>query len=379
MEAAARTQAEDSSAAPGGQHGGSDEAADASAEAQSGAGESAPAVVPTTAISMRPASPRLARAGAIYSLGRSSLAAGARPLKRVLRWTHTPLALRLGTVATAALAIATVAGALVVGVAGIGAQSSHWHYVAGGAIVAGSDSSDTTASNAAKTSTLSIFPRPIPSLGPPVPLAQLPSDLSTSVGSAPSQATVNAMLSDAVLQPRDLNLSFPSEGSYPAGDDPANGLLGSYHEVFQRDSTAASVAYPGLVAIMSEVGLYSDAATASAQLAALDDSGLGAQAGFPGMSAVPLLAGNVGDESRAVQLRGIAAGQNVVIDLVQFRQGAAIGLVGVAVGADIGSSADLADPDLDNQASALAMVQDIHMQNIIGDAQATPAAPAGQP
>lgn len=312
---------------------------------------------------------RLNGVAVVYGRLRVWLQAAARPARRLLVWTHTPLALRLGTAVTALLAVATVAGVLIVGVAGVGVPNSYYCAYLGqmthSAAACDAAVAPNTYAGVNPQDTLSIFPQPHSYYGPPLP--EFPHSLAGSLASAPPDLALNAALSEAVLQPRDLTFVFPSEGEGPADSDPLNGLLASYHEVRQRSGTE-SAAFPGLVAVLSDVGLYQDSATASAQLTLLDDGQLGADAGFPDMAAATLTADQVGNESRVVELRGTAAGRQVVIDLVQFREGNAVGLVGAAA-VDDGS-----DPDLLNQAVALATTQDIHMVGL--SAQAPPANPS---
>jgi hypothetical protein len=250
-----------------------------------------------------------------------------------------PAALAAGTALAVVLMVGVVTALVVVGIAGIGAGNAHFYYPG------------TSASSFEPASAQHIFPTHLPQVGPPAP--EVPDAAGLQGSLAPLPDVSFESLQHAVLQPIDLDSSFTIVEQVPTGNDPASGLLASFDASYERGdiaTAAQTTAFPGLKAVFSQVLFYRTAAIASTQLNLVDIQQLGAQAGLPGMAAEPVDLPTVGDESRAVRLMGIAAGEPVEVVIVQFRVNNVIGVLGVAA-----RTGD--DPDLLDQAVALARAQ----------------------
>jgi len=300
----------------------------------------------------RPAANATANDGATDPPSAPSLIAGrARPALRdalppglialweaARRWSRRPVALAAGTALAVVLIVGVVAALVVVGVVGIGAGSAHFYYPS-----LSTSSLDTEGAR-------HIFPTHLPQVGPPAP--EVPDAAGLQGSLAPMPEVSFDRLQHAVLQPIDLDGSFMIVEQVPTGSDPTSGLIASFDASYERGDEAAAqtVLFPGLKAVFSQVLVYRTAAIASAQLNLVDVQQLGAQAGLPGMVAEPVDLPAVGDESRAVRLMGIAAGEPVEVVIVQFRVNSVIGVLGVA-------AREGDDPALLDQAVALARAQ----------------------
>ena len=270
-----------------------------------------------------------------------------RPLRRGLeragRWSHSRPALWIGSAITAAAVAAVVVAVVQVGIRGVSAPNTHYYYPQ-------YDAASYTPPPP------SIFPQPASEVGPPS--IELPdaNGLSGSLTIVP--AVPEEQMAQAVLQSYDLDGAFSLEGEAPNGNDPRNGLLASFEATYQRDSSSIDQSYdfPGLKAVFSDVAVYSDAATASAQMNDVDITQLGLEAGLPDMVTTPLAIPSIGDESRAARLIGTAGGMQVEVVLIQFRVGGSVGVVGAAAGLGV-------DGNLSDQAVALAQTQ---MRNMLG-------------
>jgi hypothetical protein len=268
-----------------------------------------------------------------------------RVVRRTARWTHTPVALWIGSCVTAALAALVVGGVVLVGVRGVSAPNTHYYYPQ--ATDLGSSIDDSL-----------IFPRPQPVVGPPSIELGIPGTI-TGVPSTTPRVSYD-QLEHAVLQDYDLDNVFSLEGAAPVGEDPRNGLIAVFNASFQRGMSAidpSTTEFPGLKAVFSNVAVYTDATTASAQMDSLNVDQLGLSAGLPDMTATPLSIAQIADESRAVRLLGTAGGDVVEVVLIQFRINGAVGVVGAA--AALGD-----DPDLLTQAVALAQTQQRNMLDL---------------
>lgn len=276
-----------------------------------------------------------------------------RPLLRATRWTHSPLALWTGSLLTAVATVAIVVAVVQVGVRGVTAPQTHYYYP------------NLDISSAPDES--NIFPSPADNVGPPSIELPDPNDL---VGSLTIQPVISDdQMAQAVLQSYDLDGAFSLEGEAPNGNDPRNGLIASFEAAYQREGSIANDVFPGLKAAFSDVAVYTDANTASTQMNDVDVNQLGLEAGLPDMVATSLDLTTVGDESRAAHLLGTAGGLQVEVVLIQFRVGGTVGVVGAAAG--LGD-----DPNLSDQALALAQAQ---MRNMLGLEPPASASPSTIP
>lgn len=239
-------------------------------------------------------------------LGRVIPAPVCRRLATFAAWSHTPRALRLGTVCAGSLALLTAATLALVGFGGVGT-----HVYLPPAPQA--DALGSGLSNDAFNFYPPVFPLPPLIAGPPLP-----------VGGALSGA-----LSQLVLQPYDVPIDFESTDRGAVSGNGADGLAGSYHVLFQRalgSQTGGELG--GSVAVISIAAVYRDLSAATAQIEDEDLGKLGTLAGLPDLSAEPVPATRViGDESRVVHLAGESYGVQIGAYLVEFRHGAVDGIV----------------------------------------------------
>jgi len=241
-----------------------------------------------------------------------------RRLVALAAWSHTPRALRLGTASAAALALVTAAALALVGFAGVG---THVYLPPAPPPVSYPYNISADAG---------LFPQvfyPPPMLfGPPLASGALPA----------------GELSGLVLQSYDVPLDFHATNQGAVPGSPADGLMGSYHVVFQRALGSVGTGDLGsVISILSLAGAYRDVPAAAAQLENDDLSTLGTLAGLPDFVAEPVSVTTViGDESRVVHLSGDADGVPAGVYLVEFRYGALDGIVAVASPAGSESLAD---------------------------------------
>jgi hypothetical protein len=231
-----------------------------------------------------------------------------RRLAALAAWSHTPRALRLGTAAAAALALVTAGALALVGFAGVGTH----------VYLPPAPPPDSYPYGISYDSGL--FP---PVFYPPPMLFGPPLDTST--------VPVNA-LANLVLQTYDVPLDFHATVQSAVPGAPADGLIGSYHVVFQRALGSVDTGDLGsVISILSLVGAYRDVPAAAAQIENDDLSTLGRLAGLPDFVAEPVsVTAVIGDETRVVHLSGDADGVPAGVYLVEFRYGAVDGIVAVA-------------------------------------------------
>ncbi len=226
-------------------------------------------------------------------------------------WSHTPRALRLGTLSAGALALLTASVLAVVGFGGVGTH------------VDLPPAPPDTYGSGLSNDLYNIYPPvlPLPPLiaGPPLP----------------SGSTLHDVLSRLVLQPYDVPIDFHRTDQGAVDGAAADGLLGSYHILFQRNlDSANSAELGGAISVISIAGVYRDVPAAAAQLEDEDLSGLGTLAGLPDLSADPVtIARVIGDETRIVHLTGESFGVQVGVYLVEFRRGAVDGIVALVASA----------------------------------------------
>jgi len=241
-----------------------------------------------------------------------------RRLVGLAAWSHTPRALRLGTACAAALALVTAAALALVGFAGVG---THVYLPP----APPPDTYTYGISNASGLYPPVFYPPPM-LFGPPL-----------NAGALPANA-----LAGLVLQTYDVPLDFHAtdQGAIPGAA--ADGLLGSYHVVFQRALGSVDTGELGsVISILSLVGAYRDVPAAAAQIENDDLSELGRLAGLPDFVAEPVsITAVIGDETRVVHLSGDADGVPAGVYLVEFRYGALDGIVAVASPAGAESLSD---------------------------------------
>lgn len=244
-----------------------------------------------------------------YRLRRAVPARLRRRLSAVAVWSHTPRALRLGTVSAAGLGLITAAALALVGFAGVGTHVTLPPAPPPNPLDFGVSSDNS-----------GFFPQifyPPPMVfGPPLNANALPPNA----------------LSGLVLQPYDVPLDFHAtdQGAVPGAA--ADGLVGSYHVVFQRALGSVDTGELGTAtSVLSLAGVYRDVPAAAAQVESDDLGTLGTLAGLPDFVAEPVsITDLIGDETRVVHLTGDANGVPVGVYLVEFRHGAIDGIVAIA-------------------------------------------------
>ncbi len=231
-----------------------------------------------------------------------------RRLAVLAAWSHTPRALRLGTASAAALALVTAAALALVGFAGVG---THVYLPP----APPPDNYTYTVSSASGLYPPVFYPPPM-LFGPPLNSGALPANT----------------LAGLVLQTYDVPLDFHATDQGAISGAAADGLLGSYHVVFQRALGSVDTGELGsVISILSLVGDYRDVPVAAAQIENDDLSTLGRLAGLPDFVAEPVsITAVIGDETRVVHLSGDADGVPAGVYLVEFRYGALDGIVAVA-------------------------------------------------
>jgi hypothetical protein len=263
-----------------------------------------------------------------------------RARRGLIAWTHTRIALWLGTGLLVLMGAAAFVSLIMIGVFGRGAYHPPQ---------------------------LVSFPVDSGQIGP------LPPDASALfppfLTSTPALTReVSDSLAHLALQQSDLPDGMTLEENGATGEANLDGLLGSYHAVYQRSGdVTGTTAADRAITVFSLVGAYTDALAASHQLTDVAAAELGAEAGLPQLVSQPVAVSLIGDETHAFHLTGQDGSAPVGVYVVEFRSGPVNGIVGVAW--------PHGQESLD-EAVALARLQAAHLSSS-GGAQTVPTPPDG--